>query len=557
MKKIYTFLFTVLVAIHSYAQAVLNEIYANPGAGSHEFFELYNSSIDLNPVSVDGYTLISYFEDNQQKGFYVLDLPNLFMAYKGYLVGASAIPFNYQGNNNVTQSDFNWNDPVFRSGATGGYLKKWYQSTDNLTDGNPYYDEELLPLTFNDFFSKRGGSGASYNAFLYKNGVLVNSFIGGSGGNTFIPTFITGMPTFNFTNINNGVEASYEINNSSYTTGVAEYVIQDIGTDNGYMRESDGFCGTWNKSSSQAYHTPQQTNGSNQLSSGSTSSLTIDAHISRGVNGDPSFVVYNITAGNSGLFPVELFVYIDNGTVIGQWDATDVLLASKVENVVTDGSFTSSFTPIDQQILIVARTALGCFDQLRLVTNPGPGSTVLPINLKSFSGSRNDANYLLEWVTLNNESANSFELEQSIDGIIFKRIDVISATVKQGEAYYSYPVPLIGSVTYRLKVITKDKRYYYSKALYLSQSNSTNKIRGMQNPVKSSSLQFVFDATVTGNYNVVIYNSSGIKLLNKNYALQTGDNTVIMNIDGKVPAGVYLLEVTGKQEKYLKRFIKD
>src|SRR6476620_6211964 len=150
MKKLSTILLAVLSALFSHAQAVLNEIYANPSASNQEFFELYNASVDLNPISVDGYTLLSYFEDTHEKGFYVLDLPNVLVANKGYFVGSSAIPFNYQGNTNITRSNFNWNDPVFRSGATGGYLKKWYQSTANLADGNPYYDEEILPLTFND-----------------------------------------------------------------------------------------------------------------------------------------------------------------------------------------------------------------------------------------------------------------------------------------------------------------------------------------------------------------------------------------------------------------------
>ncbi|ANE49173.1 T9SS type A sorting domain-containing protein [Flavisolibacter tropicus] len=555
MKKLSTVLLAVLSALFSHAQAVLNEIYANPSASNQEFFELYNASVDLNPISVDGYTLISYFENNREQGFYVLDLPNVLVANKGYFVGSSAIPFSYQGNNNVTKSNFNWNDPVFRSGATGGYLKKWYQSTANLADGNPYYDEEVLPLTFNDFFSKRSGSGASYNAFLYKNGVLVNSFVGGTGGNTFIPTFITNMPALKIETINNGLAVSYEVNYTSYSTGVAEYVIQDIGSDNGYMRESDGFCGTWNKSSSQAFHTPQETNGSNQLPQGSSSSLNIDAHISRGTNGNPSFIVYNVTSGTSSLFPVQLFAYIDNGTVVGQWDANDVFLTSNVENVVTDGPFSISFTPVDQQIILIAQTSQGCFDQLQVVPNPVAG-TVLPLSLKSFSGRKKEASYFLEWVTLNNELASSFELEQSLNGLLFKQIGTISATLKQGEENYYYPVPLSDAASYRLKVIKKDRSFYYSNVLRSNQSNSSDKISELQNPVTSSLLRFVFNATETGKHTVFIYNSSGLKMINEYHTLQKGNNTITMELDSKMPAGMYLLEVTNGREKYLKRFVK-
>jgi hypothetical protein len=555
MKTFSTLLIAAIAALSTNAQAVLNEIYAYPSVGNHEFFELYNTSTSQTPVSVDGYTLVSYFKDNSVEGFYVMDLPNLSMVSKGFLVGSSAIPFNYQGNNNIINSDFNWNDPDFRSGTTGGYLKKWVKSTNNLSDGNLFYDEEVLPLDFNDFFEKRSGGGASFNAFLYKNGLLVNSFVGGTGGNTFIPTFIRNMPTLNFISINNGVSFNYEINYNSYSTGIAEYVIQDIGSDNGYMRESDGLCGTWEKSSSQAFHTPQQTNGGSQMTA--TGSLTINTHISRGVNGDPSFIVYNVTAGPSLMFPVDLYVYADNGSVVGQWDANDVFLEGHVENAVTDGPFTTYFTPVNQQLILVVKTAVGCYDQVRLVLNPEPPVVVLPITIKQFSGSQKGDQYLLEWVTLNNESGNSFELEKSNDGKIFSKVNTIAATTMSGESYYSSLVPLTAEAHYRLKVISKDKHFYYSHIVYLKQSSITDKLSLLQNPITSSSLHFVFQAGETGTYNVTVYNSSGERLLNKQYTLLTGKNIITTDLNSKIPAGVYLLEVTGAREKQSKRFIKN
>ncbi len=64
----------------------------------------------------------------------------------------------------------------------------------NLADGNKNYDMAPIPAGFNDFFAKRGGGGATYNAFVFKNGVFVNSFFGGVGGSSTMPAFITSMP---------------------------------------------------------------------------------------------------------------------------------------------------------------------------------------------------------------------------------------------------------------------------------------------------------------------------------------------------------------------------
>src|SRR5687767_9855355 len=130
------------------AQVVLNEIYADPSSGNKEFFEFYNINTSNTPASVDNYTVVSYFEEGSKKGFYVLDLPNLFVGSKGYFVGASSIPFNYQGNLNSTGADFSWNDPNLS--LNYGYMKKWVSTGNSAADGNRNYDEEVLPADFND-----------------------------------------------------------------------------------------------------------------------------------------------------------------------------------------------------------------------------------------------------------------------------------------------------------------------------------------------------------------------------------------------------------------------
>src|SRR5687768_9727275 len=180
MKQIFTLFVTIfmLQASTTQAQVVLNEIYTDPNSGKNEFFEFYNTSTSSVPISLDGYTVMSYFEEGSKKGFYVLDIPNLFVGPKSFFIGASSIPYNYQGTSNSTAADFSWNDPAL--GLNYGYIQKWVAGGINLLDGNINYDLEVLPLNFNDFFKKKSGGGATFNAFIYKNGVLINAFFGGS-----------------------------------------------------------------------------------------------------------------------------------------------------------------------------------------------------------------------------------------------------------------------------------------------------------------------------------------------------------------------------------------
>src|SRR5678809_452437 len=77
------------------AQVVFNEVYPSPSVHNNEFFELYNTSGSSAPISLDNYTIVTYFRISGKEGFYVMDLPNLTMPPKGYFVGASAIPVSY------------------------------------------------------------------------------------------------------------------------------------------------------------------------------------------------------------------------------------------------------------------------------------------------------------------------------------------------------------------------------------------------------------------------------------------------------------------------------
>ena len=241
----------IISSLQINAQVILNEVYSEPGVGKQEFFELYNINTSNTPSSLDGYTVVSYFEEGSKKGFYVLDLPNLFVASKGYFVGASAIPFNYQGTANSTAANFSWNDPNLP--LNYGYMRKWVSNGGTASDGNNNYDLETLPVDFNDFFSRRSGSGATYNAFVYKNGNMVNSFFGGTGGNATMPDFITDMPMFKLEVVTASNTHTHVLNFGSLKNKPIEsieYVTQDIGSDNGYIKTRDGFCGTWTKSSS-------------------------------------------------------------------------------------------------------------------------------------------------------------------------------------------------------------------------------------------------------------------------------------------------------------------
>ena len=76
MKKILLLTLSTGFVLVSRSQVVFNEVYARPNAGHNEFFELYNTSTSSSPISLDDYTIVTYFENPKEQGFYVMDLPN-------------------------------------------------------------------------------------------------------------------------------------------------------------------------------------------------------------------------------------------------------------------------------------------------------------------------------------------------------------------------------------------------------------------------------------------------------------------------------------------------
>ena len=542
----------LFLTIPLHAQVVLNEIYADPGAGNQEFFEFFNINTSNTPASVDDYTVISYFEEGSKKGFYVLDLPNLFVASKGYFVGASSIPFNYQGNLNSTAADFSWNDPNLP--LNYGYIKKWVATGNSAADGNKNYDEEAIPADFNDLFKRKSGGGASYNAFVFKNGKFVNSFFGGTGGAANMPDFITTMAVFKLETVTAATTTTSTINFNALKNKTIEYVTQDIGSDNGFMKTRDGFCGTWTKSSSTAFHTPKITNGIQDGDDNST--LTLDVHLYNGATlADPSFVVYNITTGPIEAFPVELQVYLDNGTIAGQLDSEDEFVQVNEEKTVNDGSFTT-YLPAHKDVLIIAKTDAGCIDQIAFANNPLVEVILLPVKLLSLQGSVNNNNALIEWSVAENESGSYFQVEKSLDGKNFISTGIVFNTAKTGKEFYTYKESKDNYNYYRLKVLNKDQSIAYSKILLLkSNSEYTTVVNLLQNPV-ASTVNFNYQSNANAISTISIYTITGSRLFTTMAATHVGLNSMSLNVSNQLTPGTYVLELLINNQRTTTKFIK-
>lgn len=526
-------------------QLIINEVYTDPGAGNHEFFELYN--IGNQPESADNYTLVSFFKHASEKGFYVLDMPELMIEPRAFFVGAAAFPFNFQSHANSILANFNWNKLNISS---TGRLTKWVQSTtpDN-TDGNLFYNVATLPTTgLNDIFSRITGDN-SFTIFLFKNGNLVNRMITGAGGNTTLSSLVTSMPTISIDML--GAAPDFSVNFSSMVNIPVEAVSMDAGSDNGFIREIDGACGTWKKSSSSVTHTPQEPNG--MLSTGTNGTVDIVASITKGTITSGSTVTYTVSS-TSNVFPVELKVYVDNGLIPGQFDVSDSLVDTK--SATTSGqTFTSTFKPYNADVLIVVRQASGCIDRIKFT--PQGSMSTLPVAFQKLSATLQNNTVLLKWKVADPQEVDHFIVQRSTDQRNFTDIGYIlsDGAATEYELKDQSITNTISKYYYRIKAYSMDNKIVLSNICVVRLSNDADKIELSiyPNPV-ASQFTLLFPQSWQGkNARLDILSMNG-SIVGAQY-LSSVKLTETIEAD-RLPKGAYLIRVVCGEETLQKTILK-
>ncbi len=538
MKKVLTLCALAISAIFSNAQVVLNEVYTDPGAGKHEFFELYNTSTNATPENLNNFTIISYYEETGGKsGFYIMDLPNQTVSSKGFYVGAASSPLNVQAQTNVS-ADFSW-----QSMPAGGALSKWEKSGSG-------YIQAVVPSNLNDLFVKISGNGASYHIFVYKNGILVNGLLGGTNSNT-IPSYITSMPDLAVDM--SGASPDFTIKFSSINNNQVEYVTAVPGSDNGYIREKDGKCRVWVKGSSQVNHNPGKTNGS---ASDVIGELTIASFITE-LTGDATkaLLVYNITDGPVDAFAVVVEVYRDLG-IIGELDAADILADTRTINDKLAGEQNIELPNRNEPVIIVAKSPAGCYDLVRAIAN---NNSILPVHLIRFQGNLNKNNKVtLTWTAADNETVDHFEVERSVNGKDFTTVAMVFATEKYGTEDYQYTETINSNdkVMFRLKMFDKGQDIDYSKILvFQPKSSNTNEIKIYGNPVNDK-LTFSYTSNETQTVNVKVYDLTGKVIMSQKVNSLEGSNMMSLPLASTFKTGMYVVEVSNGTDRQTAKFVK-
>jgi len=185
--------------------------------------------------------------------------------------------------------------------------------------------------------------------------------------------------------------------------------------------------------------------------------------------------------------------------------------------------------------------------------------SVLPVHLISFQGNLNKNNKVtLNWSVADNETANSFEVERSVNGLDFTTAGVVFASEKRGTENYMFyeTVTTNDKIMYRLKMIDKGHDIDYSKILiFQTKAVFSNNIKIIGNPINDK-LTFSYTVSATQLVSIKVYDMSGRVVMNDKVNSLEGNNMMSLPLNSTFKPGMYVMEVTNGTDRHVAKFVK-
>jgi hypothetical protein len=222
-------------------------------------------------------------------------------------------------------------------------------------------------------------------------------------------------------------------------------------------------------------------------------------------------------------------------------------------------SFLFGATTIDSSAKTMALGAQGSF---ALFTGTDAGNP-LPVKLIAVSAHKINDAVLINWSTAAERNSSAFDVERSYDGISFGYIGRVKASgYSDVLTSYNFKDHMPGgqkatqTLYYRLKMISKDGSYEYSKTVGVQNAGGepAGQLTLYPNPFKEDLYINILSAG-DGVIKIEVTDMAGKKVLDKSAQVLAGSNTI--TVDDRLDAGVYFLSVEINGDRQVRKIIKE
>jgi len=186
--------------------------------------------------------------------------------------------------------------------------------------------------------------------------------------------------------------------------------------------------------------------------------------------------------------------------------------------------------------------------------DPANAPLPLPVKLINFRGILNKSSLQLQWLIADNETAQKFEIQRSINGSSFTTVATVTATQKSGDETYNFSEPVSATkVLYRLKMYDNNSKAEYSKTLAFS-NTAQKSLQVLTNPVKEK-LVISFSNEIVETAQLNIYDNLGRAVQKQSLNVSQGINTTTVGLNGNYKPGLYIVELVTKAGKLSEKLI--
>lgn len=178
--------------------------------------------------------------------------------------------------------------------------------------------------------------------------------------------------------------------------------------------------------------------------------------------------------------------------------------------------------------------------------------TVLPIELISFNGNKENEGILLRWLTASEVDNYGFEIERSVDGErweLLTFVEGVGTTTEVSEYHFLDESPLNnnGNNFYRLRQVDRNGMYQFSPIISIAWYDNIREVKLFPNPVIGKRLNIALGSSKRAE--VTIFNAVG-KLLKSNIVYN--DTTLSLS---ELVSGIYIVEISTHEGKWMEKIV--
>lgn len=209
----------------------------------------------------------------------------------------------------------------------------------------------------------------------------------------------------------------------------------------------------------------------------------------------------------------------------------------------------SGTTTVNFSINATASSAAA--NRFRIVFKPAMG--VLPVTISSVKAFEKNSNVMVEWKVENELNMVKYDVEKSTDGASFTNINTTNVT-GVNNVYNTYNAldvkPVQGVNFYRIKCYDKSGAITYSAIVKVTMGKSEAGFSIYPNPVTSNVINLLMNNQPAGLYQVRLSNTVGQVVFVKSIQSNGGNSTEALNTGSKLAAGIYQMEIIGKDNNH-------